>query len=74
MTEIFRSRARHKEQYGRSPEATSPFCRADIENLDEFPLQGRLPNLPTCDYSSQTHILWPVSHGWPCWECELPQA
>jgi len=33
-----------------------------------------LANLPTCDYFSQTSILWPVWHGWPCWEVALPPA
>ena len=50
----------------RTEAATNPCCQASIED--------RLANLPTCDYFSQTFILWPVWHGWPCWELALPPA
>jgi len=49
---------------GARTETANPCCPADIED--------RLANLPSCDLFSQTSILWPVWHGWPCWEFELP--
>ena len=59
-------RKSRKSLVGARTETPNSCCRAGIED--------RLSNLPTCDYFGQTSILWPVWHGWPCWELALPPA